>query len=305
MKPRIFVVILNWNGWMDTFECIKAIQNSTVKDFVVETIVVDNASTDESVEKISKTFANRIVLLKNKENLGYAGGNNIGIKYALEQGADYVCILNNDTVLHKNIFVDLLESFNRHLKAGIASPKMYFSPGYEFHKDRYKKDELGSVIWYAGGDLDWANVYGTNHGVDQVDTGQFEEDRVTDFASGACLFGKREVFEKVGLFNEKYFLYLEDTDLSQRVKRAGYEVWYLAKPKLWHKVSQGSAIGSQLNDYFIHRNRLVFGMQYASLRAKIALIRESLKFILSGRPWQRRGVVDFYLGKFGKGSWKN
>ena len=304
---QISVILLNWNGWDDTIESLKSIEKARTKRFFLTSIVVDNNSQNDSVERIKKYVRNKknIVFIQNSDNLGFAGGNNVGIRSALENGADYICILNNDTILPKNFFLDLLQSFSEHENVGIASPKMYFAPGYEFHKDRYKKNELGKVIWYAGGSLDWRNVYGSNHGVDEVDHGQFDKDTPTDFVSGACIFGKREVFEKVGLFDENYYLYLEDVDLSMRVKKAGYEVWYLAKPTLWHKVSQSSAIGSQLNDYFITRNRLIFGMKYASIRAKQALIRESIRFMLSGRKWQRKGAVDYYLRRFGKGTWKS
>jgi GT2 family glycosyltransferase len=170
-------------------------------------------------------------------------------------------------------------------------------------KNRYKKSDLGKVIWYAGGDIDWNNVYGVNRGVDEVDHGQFDAPTQTTFGSGACLFIRTSVLQKVGLFDERYFLYLEDTDLCMRIRRAGFNVYYVPSAYLWHKVSQSSSIGSQLNDYFITRNRLIFGARYATLRANVALFRESITFLFSGRPWQKKGVVDYYTHRFGKGSW--
>jgi len=98
-------------------------------------------------------------------------------------------------------------------------------------------------------------------------------------------------------------MYYEDIDLSMRIKKAGFEVLYIPSANVWHKVAQSSGIGSGLNDYFITRNRLLFGMRYAKLRTRFALYRESLRFLLSGRVWQRKGVLDFYLGRLGKGSW--
>ena len=97
---------------------------------------------------------------------------------------------------------------------------------------------------------------------------------------------------------------MEDSDLSERIKKAGFKVMYSPRGRLWHKVSQGSGIGSELNDYFITRNRMLFGMTYAKLRTKFALFRESIKLLLIGRKWQKIGIRDYYLGKFGKGSWK-
>lgn len=301
MTSKICVVILNWNGWKDTVSCIKSIKSCSEDGIKLEIVVVDNASTNESVVELEKIKG--ITLLKNTNNLGFAGGNNVGIKYGLSKKSDYICVLNNDTEVDKNLFVDLVSFMDAHPQCGIVSPKIYFYKGFEFHKNKYSAKDLGKVIWYAGGKIDWKNVYGSNANVDEVDNGQFSDSR-TDFATGACLFMRSNVAKKLNGFDEKYFLYFEDNDLSQRAKRAGYEVWFANKPRLWHKVSQASAIGGALNDYFITRNRLLFGMKYASLRAKQALIREGLRFVLGGRPWQRTGAIDFFTCRLGKGSWK-
>jgi GT2 family glycosyltransferase len=109
--------------------------------------------------------------------------------------------------------------------------------------------------------------------------------------------------EKAGLFDEKLFLYFEDADLSQRVLRAGYTIIYAPKAVIWHaNAASGGGSGSILHDYYITRNRMIFGMKYAPLRSKIALVRESLRLLVSGRQWQKIGIRDFYIGKFGKGS---
>jgi len=111
------------------------------------------------------------------------------------------------------------------------------------------------------------------------------------------------MFQKIGLFDKKYFLYFEDVDLSLRVKKAGFKVIFCPKAKIWHLNSGSSGSGSSLHDYFITRNRLLFGMKYASLRSKIALIKESLELLKNGRKWQKIGVRDFYFRRYGKGSW--
>src|SRR3989344_2902107 len=118
------------------------------------------------------------------------------------------------------------------------------------------------------------------------------------------MFMRRNVLEKSGLFDEKYFMYYEDTDLSLRIKKNGFKLFYIPQAIVWHKVAQSSGIGSELNDYFITRNRLLFGMKYAKIRSRFALYRESLRLLSSGRKWQKKGVIDFYLGRFGKGSWR-
>jgi GT2 family glycosyltransferase len=152
--------------------------------------------------------------------------------------------------------------------------------------------------------MDWKNIYGSNRGVDEVDKGQFDETTETDFATGCFVMYKRKALEEVGLYDKRFYLYMEDADHAQRMKAAGWKILYSGRGCLWHKVSQSSGIGSELNDYYLTRNRMLFGLKYASLRTKFALIRESLRLLVNGRKWQKIGIRDYYLGKFGKGSWK-
>jgi GT2 family glycosyltransferase len=301
---KVAVVILNWNRKDDTVECLKSLRRLSTVGFELSIIVVDNGSTDGSIEAFNKITNVTFKLIELKENTGFVEGNNAGINLALDEGADYVMALNNDTLVDKSLVRELLKSAEKNKGAGIFVPKIYFAPGFEFHKDRYPKSLLGKVIWSAGGKIDWDNIYASNNGVDDVDRGQYDEEKETDFATGACLFVRRKVLEKVGAFDSKYFAYMEDTDLCERAKRAGFKVAYVPKAYLWHKVSQSSGIGSNLNDYFLTRNRMLFGMRYASLRTKLALIRESIKLLFTGRTWQKAGIRDFYLMRFGKGSWK-
>ncbi len=302
---KVTIIILNWNRAKDTLECLESLKKMSLGDCRLSVLVVDNASIDYSVEKL-RTYqkANRFELLINKSNLGFAGGNNVGIRYALERGADYVMVLNNDTRVDPLLVTRIIEVAEKYPDFGAASPKIYFEKGYEFHKKRYKKVDLGKVIWYAGGKIDWNNVYGVARGVDEVDKGQFERVEDTDFATGTCMLLSRKALREVGMFNERYFMYYEDTELSVRMKKNGYKVLYVPKASVWHKVAQSSGIGSELNDYFITRNRLLFAFRYASIRTKFAIFRESLKLFLKGRRWQKKGVKDFYFANFGKGSWK-
>lgn len=302
--PKVAVVVVNWNRGKDTVECLKSLSRVSTFGFELMTLVVDNGSTDNSLELLSKitNFTFRIIHLS--ENTGFVGGNNVGIKAALEDGADWVLLLNNDTLVDRGLVKELVKSAQKSKDGGVFVPKIYFAPGFEFHKDRYPKSLQGRVIWYAGGIIDWNNVYGSNFGVDDVDRGQFDQEKETDFATGCALFTSRKVLEKIGHLNEKYFAYLEDVEFCLRARGAGFKVIYVPTAYLWHKVAQSSAIGSGLNDYFLTRNRLDFGLRYAPLRTKIALIRESIKLLLTGRRWQKTAVVDFYLRKWGKGSWK-
>ncbi|MBI3397003.1 glycosyltransferase family 2 protein [Candidatus Woesebacteria bacterium] len=304
---KIFVVILNWNGISDTIECLDSLTKILIpSNYDLTVSVVDNGSTDGSVKDLENLSTNKfkLVIQYQKENLGYVGGNNIGIRNSLNYGANYVVVLNNDTVVEKDFLIYLVESAESKKNVGVVCPKIYFAKGFEFHKDRYKKDDLGKVIWAAGGKIDWNNIYGKNIGVDEVDHGRFDASTEVDFAPGTCLLLKREFLEKTGLFNEKYYLYMEDVDLCIRGINMGWKIIYQPKSIIWHKVARSSSIGSELNDYYISRNRMLFGLKYASLRAKFALVRESLKLLIGGRSWQKIGIKDFYLGNFGKGSWK-
>lgn len=303
-SPKVSVVILNWNRKDDTVDCLKSLRRISTYGYDLSILVVDNGSTDGSIEEFNKITDPSFKLIKSETNLGFVGGNNLGIKCAMEDGADWILVLNNDTLADKNMIKEMVKFAEGKTNVGIVSPKIYFAPGFEFHKGIYPKFTSGKVIWAAGGKIDWDNVYGTNIGVDDVDRGQYDEVKEIDFASGASMLISRKVIEKIGYFNPKYFMYLEDTEFCQRAKNVGFKIFYLPSAMLWHKVAQSSAIGGTLNDYYITRNRMLFGFKYASFRAKFALVRESIKFLIVGRPWQRKGVLDFYFKNLGKGSWK-
>jgi len=296
-KIKIAVIIVNYKGSQDTIECVNSVNASNLERGIsLRIIVVENGSNDGSKEKLRELKG--IKLIENRVNLGYSGGNNLGISDALRTNADFILILNNDVVLDKYAISYLLKSANR---ADIISPKIYFAKGFEFHKSRYKKDELGRVIWYAGGQIDWNNVMGIHIGVDEVDTGQYNQNKEIDFATGACILVKRNVFEKIGLFDEKYFLYLEDMDLCVRAKKADFKIMYEPKAVLWHKNAQSAGgSGSKLQDYYISRNRLLFAFKYAKNKTKLAVVKQLIKQS-ANRP-RRKALLDFLTFNFGKGT---
>ena len=198
---HIAIVIVNWNGYKDTLVCLKSLERLALHGHTVTTIVVDNGSTNESVSQISAAFPN-ITLLKLSQNEGFSGGNNEGIRYAYELGADYIWLLNNDTIVHPdalclvNAFVDS--------RVGIAGSKIYFAKGHEYHRDRYKADERGKVIWYAGGTIDWENMYASHKGVDEVDHGQYDTPESTNFITGCSMMISRSVIDAVGYLDDRF-----------------------------------------------------------------------------------------------------
>lgn len=291
---KIGIVVLNYNGLENTLECLDSLKRIDKKGFNSEIIVVDNASTDGSAEALSKVKG--IHLINNLTNLGFCGGNNIGIKEALKRGASHVLILNNDVIVKEDFLSNLLKT-----KADITSPKIYFAAGFEFHKSRYKKESLGKIIWYAGAKIDWQNIIGIHIGVDEVDHGQFSKSHQIDLATGACMLVKREVFEKIGYFDEKYFLYLEDMDFCVRAKKAHFKILFQPHATIWHKnaTSTGGS-GSSLQDYFITRNRLLFAAKYAKLRTKIAVFKQIAAQFQD--TIKRKALIDFLMFNFGQGS---
>ncbi len=303
---KLAVIVLNYNGehlLKLFFDSIKS-----VLDKQVDLIFVDNNSSDNSVELVRKFKVQnskfKIKLIQNKKNLGFTGGNNKGIKYALSEDYDYIMLLNNDVLIKGEFWQPMIAYLEQNNKVALISPKIYFATGYEMHKSNYSRDQLGQVIWYAGGKIDWQNINASHIGVDEVDKGQYDQATATDFATGCCLMAPRKVWDEVGLLDDRYFLYYEDSDYSQQVKQSGYEVHYVPQATIWHLNAGSSACGGELQDYFITRNRLLFGMKWASLRTKFALFRESIRTLFKGRKWQKIGVRDFYLNNFNHGSWK-
>ena len=299
---KVTVVTVNYNTTGETKAFLKSLEKIKTPEISLETIVVDNGS-DKPFEQESKEG---VTVIRLDKNTGFTGGFNTGIRRALAEGADYVLIVNNDTILDPDLVVELKKTLDETKEIGMVVPKIYFAPGHEFHKDRYKKDELGKVFWYAGGFVDWDNVQSVHRGVDEVDQGQYDKNEEVDFASGCCIMFRREVFVTVGFFDEQYFLYYEDADLSERIKKAGLKIYYVPTAILYHKnasSSGGAGKGNTLQDYFLTRNQMLFGMRYAPARTKIALMKQSARLLLNGRPMQKKGIKDYFLKKFGKGSY--
>lgn len=301
---KVAVVTVNYNTQEATSTLLRSLDKVKTPDFSLEIIVIDNGSEKPlTIEKKPNTIQTNL-----DKNIGFTGGYNIGIKKALASGADYILIINNDTIVDQDFIIELLQVLESDQNIGVTVPKIYFAKGHEFHKDRYEKHDLGKVLWYAGGFIDFANAKSVHTGVDEVDKGQYDKDQRVDFATGCCMLFKKEVLEKVGLFDEQYFLYYEDADISMRIKKAGFSIFYAPKAIIYHynaSSSGGPGRGNELQDYFLTRNQMLFGMKYAPLRSKLALLRQSFRLLTSGRTKQKQAIRDFYLGNFAKGSFKN
>ena len=304
--PKIAIVILNWNTAELTQITINSFFKVKHRGFNFQIILVDNGSKTECIQTLENSYHNnsQVTILKSKTNTGYAEGNNIGITWALQHKFDYIMIANSDIRVEPN-FLNILYSEIKTSPNYFLAPKIYFEKGYEFHKDRYRPSKLGKIIWAIGSTIDWHNIYGSNIAIDEIDIGQYDQNPpLPDFISGCCFLVKSDLFKQIGLFDKKYYLYLEDADLSMRARNHNYVLKIVPLAKIWHINSGSAAPSSKIQDYFISRNRLLFSLKYASFRTKFALFRESIRLLINGRPWQKVGVRDFYLNKFGQGSWK-
>jgi len=297
MEKKVAVVIINWNGKDDTVRCLTSVKKVNRRNYELEVWVVDNGSTNDSVAVIKKAHP-WVKLITTGKNLGFTGGNNLGIQAALAKGAGYFWLLNNDTLVEQNVLC-ALDNFS-HPQIGLVGSKIYFAAGHEYHRARYRESQRGKVFWYAGGLIDWKNMYASHRGVDEVDHGQYNQKEETPFISGCSLFVSRRVLQNIGLLDDRFFLYYEDLDLCLRAKRAGYKLLYDPHSLVWH-VNAGSSggAGNPLHDYYLTRNRILIGYRYASLRTKIALARESLHLVWKGPTVKRKAVLDAAFGRWG------
>ena len=242
MSSRTVAIILNWNSGEMTAECIRSLLAMDSSDY--EIVVVDNGSSDGSVEHLRRSFPEIPVLLQER-NLGFAGGCNVGMRYALDKRAEFILLLNSDTVVGKNFVRGLVEQAQAHRKAGMVSPKIYFwdSP---------------NRFWWAGGAYSLWSGLPKHIGRKEKDTWQFEVPRQIEWATGCAMLIRAAALKATGLFDSQLFGNGEDLDLSLRMKRAGYEIWYAPKARLWHKegVDYRKIVGEHVRKFTGTRNLL-------------------------------------------------
>ncbi|MDI6786324.1 MAG: glycosyltransferase family 2 protein [bacterium] len=304
-EPKIAIVLLNWNFADDTIECINSLKKVDYKNFKI--IVVDNGSANNSWKTIEDTFKSEIILIRNEQNLGFSGGNNKGIEQALNDKVDYIFVLNNDTIVDKEILKELVCFMEDNPQAGIVAPVMFF----------YNRPDY---IWFAGGIMDRNTGIGDHIGYGEKFSSKFDKIIECNFLTGCGMFFRSKVFKEVGLFDTAYFHTSEDADLCFRVMDQGYKLYLNPKARLWHKCA-ASLLNLAKNKSFIHpssyiyyevRNRLLFikknhqkGTLIKSLYKIIYFHLYEIYELIKNRNFKSivtffYGIWDFALGRFGE-----
>ena len=246
MNIELSIITVNYNGLKDTCALIDTIP---FDEYSLEVIVVDNASKEDEASTISARYP-QVKVIRSEKNLGFAGGNNLGIRAA--QGK-YLYFINNDTVLYreereagKDAFRSLIDQLESSDKIGMVCPKI-----------RFAWDD--APIQFAGyTPLSSVTLRNRSIGFGEKDNGQYNTPHSTPYAHGAAMMVKREAIERAGLMPEDYFLYYEELDWSMMIRRAGYQIWYEPAATIYHKESQATGQNSPLRTYYITRNRLLF-----------------------------------------------
>jgi hypothetical protein len=202
-------------------------------------LVVDNASSDDSVASIRREFPS-VEVIVNALNLRFAGGNNVGIRHALQKGTEYVLLLNNDTTVDPEFLTELVKRAEGDPAIGMVGAKIYYysDPGR---------------IWFAGGRIEWWKGWISHIGLRESDHGQHDTSADVDYITGCCLLVKRSVIDKTGMLDERFFMYGEDVDWCLRAQRAGFRLLYEPRAKVWHKLSVSS--GGHFS-WYKNRNKL-------------------------------------------------
>jgi hypothetical protein len=230
VSQKASIIILNWNGLDDTIECLDALRKITYPDY--EVVVVDNASSGNDVQILRERYGSSITLIANDKNYGFSEGNNIGMRRAMDQGAEYLVLLNNDTVVAPEFLSELVKHAQEIPKAGILCGKIYYY---------YSPTRLQSV----GGYVNWLLGTIREHG-DREDRGQFDQVVDRDFVYANGMLIRRQVVETIAYLDTTFFFGIEEYDYCTRAARAGFRVVYVPTSRIWHK---GGASRDKLSQY--------------------------------------------------------
>jgi GT2 family glycosyltransferase len=295
-EPYIISVILNTNRREDTLECLTSLQQSTYQNH--HEIVLDNSSTDGSVEAIQARFP-AVQIIQLADNRGYAGNNNVGIEAALAQGADWVFVLNEDTTLDPDCLPHLAEVGESDPQIGVVGPMVY-------HHDE------PDIIQTAGGKLGycWESVH---LAANEPDQGQFSQPHLVDWISGCGIMVRSSAIEQVGAIDERYFYYWEETEWCLRAGKAGWRIMHVPQAKLWHKGVQRDYHPKPAVTYYATRNRLLtLAKHHAPLIVWLFVWGQMLRTLTSWtvKPkWRSKydhrdamwhGMIDFLRHRWGQ-----
>lgn len=262
---KLAVITVVYNNYTDLPDFFESFQRQVSSQFHV---FVADLSTKPNENFVWPEFTTRIT----GQNKGYAYGLNQGLQKAMDVGYQKFIIINNDTVVSKD-FINKCEISLKKYPEALIGGKIYYAKGYEFHKKSYAAQDLGNVLWYAGGILDWKNALGKHRGVDEIDKGQYDRVEETDFVTGCLMVFDENLIKKVGLMDESYFMYYEDTDWCERIKKRGGILIYDPSIVIWHKNAQSTGgSGSALHEKYLKRNQLMFSLRYAPLRTKLHVL---------------------------------
>ena len=277
--PLVSIITVNYDHPEVTCDLLNSLRHISYPS--IEVIVVDNASPNDDPTIIPKSFP-EIHFIQSKENLGFAGGNNLGIRAA---NGKYLLILNNDTTVDRGFLEPLVAKFESDPKAGSVSPKIKFS----HTPDMLQFTGLSSINPYT--------MRNKGYGYRVKDIGQFEKDSITEFVHGAAMMVPMEVIKKVGLMAESYFLYYEELDWGTRIKEAGYKLWYIHNSVVFHKESISTGKLSPLKTYYMNRARLLYlrrnisGFNFLTaiiFQLCISIPKNALNFLLTRKKGQFR-----------------
>jgi len=291
-QSELSIILVNYNGIDDTKECIVSLQKYI--KFPFEIIVVDNGSKRDETTLLQTEYPD-VICIRSEKNLGFAGGNNIGIKHSKGK---YILLLNNDTYIKDNSFEFMIQKLESNPDIGGVSPKIKFA----FSPD---------TIQFAGfTTLSEITLRNKGIGYGEKDKGQHNKSYEIPYLHGAAMMIKREAIKKAGLMPDIYFLYYEELDWSVRIKNAGYKLFYEPRCIVFHKESQSTGKKSPLYYYYYTRNRLLFAYRnikglnkYLSIiyQITIALVKNNFSFLLQGKfnliKASFSGAFDFFLLK--------
>jgi len=287
--PSIWIVVLNWNGLADTLACLQSL--AQLQYGAHRILVVDNGSIDGSVDALRNGIPGAgIEILEAGRNLGYAGGNNVGIRYALDRGADFILVLNNDTTVDPRLLDELVGAADRHPEAGCFGPWIFYMHDPE-------------RLWFAGAAWNSELVAFASPGKDLLASDMPAETTPTDYVCGAALFMRASLARQIGLLDERFFLVYEESDWCCHARRAGIECLMVPAARIWHKV--GSSFGSEaspLRTYFSTRNSLLWAEKNASRRELFRMLGRAARRLYPRLSVERRSGLPLHKAFFWAGT---